>query len=115
MAAAVHLRDEQQENQTAYILHETPTHMHSKLDMRAALQVPDGSVPAAATGSAAAAAAVPLQLVDLVKPGPSGTVASTAAAAAATHAAAIKALPTIGPRGLAVQQSAGQTSTAMQV
>lgn len=41
-----------------------------------------------------------LQLVDLVKPGPSGTVASTAAVATAAHAALITAAPDIAPAGL---------------
>lgn len=80
------------------------------------MQAPAGLASAAVLASGtAAAAAVPLQLVDLVKPGPSGTVASTAAAAAATHAAAIKALPSVGPRGVALGQPAVQGGGAMQV
>lgn len=48
------------------------------------------------------------QLVDLVAPGPSGTVASTAAAATAARAALVTAAPELGPGGLAVTLAAGR-------
>lgn len=63
---------------------------------------------------------LPYRLVDLVKPGPSGTVASTAARQSATHAAAMKAAPAIGPGGLlataaAVESSGQMPGSVMQV
>lgn len=60
-------------------------------------------------------------LVDLVKPGPTGTVASTAAVATAAHAALVTAAPDVAPAGLlatVAQSKAGSSrsiSTVMQV
>lgn len=62
-----------------------------------------------------------MQLVDLVKPGPTGTVASTAAVATAAHAALVAAVPDIAPAGLLATVAAGKAthrksiSTVMQV
>jgi hypothetical protein len=70
---------------------------------------------------AASAQYAPVQLVDLVKPGPSGTVASTAAVATAAHAALVAAAPDVAPAGLLAAVSAGKVtskkciSTIMQV
>eukprot|EP00878_Enallax_costatus_P040905 GHUV01047315.1.p1 GENE.GHUV01047315.1~~GHUV01047315.1.p1 ORF type:complete len:133 (+),score=50.49 GHUV01047315.1:1228-1626(+) len=61
----------------------------------------------------------PFKLVDLVKPGPSGTVASTAAVQSAAHAASIRAAPAYGPAGLVGTATAAngpyKPSSAMQV
>lgn len=66
------------------------------------------------------ASMVPFQLVDLVKPGPSGTVASTAALATAAHSAVVTAAPDVAPAGLlatvaARASSSRNVSTVMQV
>lgn len=63
----------------------------------------------------------PMQLVDLVRPGPTGTVASTAAVATAAHAAVVAAAPDIAPAGLLATVAASKASrrksisTVMQV
>lgn len=64
---------------------------------------------------------VPFQLVDLVKPAPFGTVASTAALATAAHAAVVAAATDVAPAGLLATVAAGKAtsrktiSTIMQV
>ncbi len=52
-----------------------------------------------------------MQLVDLIKPGPTGTVASTAAVATAAHAALVAAVPDIAPAGLLATVAAGKATT----
>lgn len=67
--------------------------------------------------------ATPPRLVDSVKPGPSGTIASTAAAATAAQAARLQTGPLVAPIGLLAAttprhqrtHNRGATSTAMQV
>lgn len=62
-----------------------------------------------------------MQLVDLVKEGPSGTVASTAAVAAAAHAPLVTAAPEVVPPGLLATTFADKSharkspATVMQV